>query len=404
MKIIAPDYIYTPDTLLRGMAIAFDDTITAIAPLEELQQRYPNATRHTLPEHSLVMPGLINPHIHLEFSENKTSLHYGSFLPWLHSVIDQREELINNCSVECMQRATAMMLETGTTTFGAVSSHGMDLEAAQNAPQNVVFFNELIGSQAAMADALYGDFLQRLDASQAVQRSGFYPAIAIHSPYSVHPVLIRRALALAVERELPVSAHFMESIAEREWLDANSGEFQPFFKNLLQQEIAVNTAEEFLSLFEGTPTLMTHVVHATEPELEQLARSGHTVIHCPISNRLLGNGAINLDALEQHNIPWICGTDGLSSNYRLDLFEEMKIALFMHSDTPLEPLANRLIRSVTIEAAKALGLNKGAIEIGKDADMLVMQLDAEPNDQLPVHLLLHGYDISTVFIGGTKVL
>ncbi|MDX1295704.1 MAG: metal-dependent hydrolase [Sulfurimonadaceae bacterium] len=403
MKILQSDYILSPNDLIKGCAVAFDETVSDIAPLDELRAKYPDAEQIELPEHSLVMPGLINPHVHLEFSGNKTTLTYGAFLPWLHSVIANREELINNCSVECMKKATQMMLESGTTTFGAVSSHGMDLEAAASAPQNVVFFNELIGSQAAMADALYGDFTQRLEASEAVNRKGFHPAVAVHSPYSVHPVLVKRALHIASSHALPLSAHFMESPAEREWLDESEGDFKPFFKEFLKQDNAVNTAKEFLELFKGHPTLMTHVVHANDDELKALSDAGHTVIHCPISNRLLGNGAIDLDALEKHGINWVCGTDGLSSNYRLDLFEEMKIALFMHSETALLPLAQRLIENTTVNAAKALGLNTGAIEAGKNADMLVMKLDGEPDEQLPLHLLLHGYPIEQIYINGEKV-
>ena len=400
MTIIVPDYILTPDHLLRRQAIAFDHAIQAVGPLAELTERFPAARVEHLGEHSLVMPGLINPHIHLEFSGNKTTLTYGDFLPWLGSVIKHRETLINGCGPECMQQAVERMLASGITTFGAISSHGMDLETAAAAPQNVVFFNEVIGSQAVMADALYGDFLQRLEASESVQREGFHPAIAIHSPYSVHPILVRRALELSRSRNLPRSAHFMESPAEREWLDTSGGDFKPFFENFLKQSQPVTSAEEFLQLFEGYPTLMTHVVHATESELDTLGKAGHTVVHCPISNRLLGNGAIDLDALEAHNVPWVCGTDGLSSNYDLNLFEEMKIALFMHSETPLLPLAQRLIRSATREAAAALNLETGAIETGKQADMLVIHLDHEANEQLPLHLLLHRFPINRIYING----
>lgn len=400
MKLIHPDYILTPSTLLKGLAIAFNKEIVAIAPIEELRAQYKDATEYPLPKHSLVMPGLINAHIHLEFSANKTALTYGKFMPWLHSVIKHRETLVGSCSTDIMKDATLKMLQSGTTTFGAVSSNGLDLQACEDAPQNIVYFNELIGSQAAMADALFNDFLQRLAASDTVTREGFSSAIAIHSPYSVHPVLITKAIQIAKERGLPLSAHYLESPEEREWLDHNEGEFKPFFQDFLKQDKAVNNAEDFINLFDNYPTLLTHVVQANNEELEHLSKKGHTVVHCPISNRLLGNGAIDLDALDSHNINWLCATDGLSSNYKLDLFEEMKIALFMHSDTPLLPLAKNLLESVTTRAAKALNLNKGAIEIGKDADMLVIGLEEEPNEQLPLHLLLHNYPIHSVFING----
>ena len=404
MTIIQPDYIFTSDTLLHHSAIAFDETIVQIGDFETLHQRYPDAKVITCKPHSLLMPGLINAHVHLEFSANKTTLEYGSFLPWLHSVIKNREVLIKGCDETCMRHSVAMMLQNGITTFGAVSSHGLDLQAAAEAPQNVIFFNELIGSQAAMADALYGDFLQRLDASRAVTRKGFYPAIAIHSPYSVHPILIKRALELAKNENLPLSAHYMESPAEREWLDHNSGDFTPFFKEFLNLENAVNSSDTFLELFKHHKALMTHVVHASKQELETLRQQGHSVVHCPISNRLLGNGAIDLEALENAGISWLCATDGLSSNYTLDLFEEMKIALFMHHGADLLPLAKQLIQSVTCKAADALGLNSGRIEAGRDADFLILNLDEAPTQQLPIHLLLHRYTIESIFIRGNKEL
>ena len=105
--------------------------------------------------------------------------------------------------------------------------------------------------------------------------------------------------------------------------------------------------------------------------------------------------------LDEHNIRWVCATDGLSSNYELNLFEEMKIALFMHSNMPLLDLAKKLIKSVTINAADALGLNCGEIAEGKNADMLVLDLDREPNDELAIHLILHRYNISKIYINGT---
>ncbi len=192
----------------------------------------------------------------------------------------------------------------------------------------------------------------------------------------------------------------MESEAERNWLDKSEGDFKDFFVNFLKQNSAVSDSKEFLEHFNGQKTLLTHVVKANKDELETISKNKHTIIHCPISNRLLGNGAIDLNQLDKQNIRWITATDGLSSNYKLDLFEEMKIALFMHSDAPLLKLAKKLIKSVTVDAANALDINTGEIKEGKNADMLVLDLDKEPNDELALHLILHRYNISKVYING----
>jgi aminodeoxyfutalosine deaminase len=403
VKIINPNYIYSDGEIFENLAIAFDQSIQKIAPLSELKKEFTNTEIIDLPKNSLIIPGLINAHVHLEFSANKETLEYGDFLQWLYSVIGNRDELISTCKTECMQKAVDMMLNSGITSYGAISSYGMDLDVAASSPQNVVFFNELIGSQATMADPLFNDFLARLDASKTVKRQGFIPAVAIHSPYSVHPILIKKALQLVKEEQLPLSAHFLESPAEKAWLEENEGDFKKFFLDFLKQEKAVQDAKEFLTHFNEVPTLMTHVVQATDEELQLLAKSNHTVIHCPISNRLLGNGAIDLDKLDKNGVSWICATDGLSSNYTLNLFEEMKIALFMHHGADLLALAKKLLQSVTKDAAHALGLNTGEIKEGKMADMLVIELGYEPNEQLPLHLLLHGYNISKIYINGKQV-
>ena len=400
MQIITPHFILLKDKVVTNLSIAFEKTIVKIAPYEVLIEEFPKAKVTTLRENSLVMPGLINAHVHIEFSANKTELSYGDFMSWLYSVIENREDLIGGCDRECMKKAIDSMLDSGITTFGAISSHGMDLDVCADAPQNVVYFNELIGSQAVMADTLFQDFLSRLDASKTIKREGFYPAVAIHSPYSVHPILIKKALEIVKYENLKLTAHFMESKAERDWLDNSEGDFKEFFQNLLKQNKNVSDAQEFLENFDGHNALLTHASNANDDELNSIASNKHTIIHCPISNRLLGNKTLNIKALNDKKIRWIVATDGLSSNYKLDLFEEMKISLFMHSEAPLLEFANALLRGVTIDAGEALGLNTGEIAEGKNADMLVLDLDKEPTKELAIHLILHRYNISQVYING----
>ena len=402
-KIIIADYVYTSQKVMKNQAILIDGNIVTLAPKSRVLKENKDAEVIRYPKNSLLFPGLINAHVHIEFSANKTELSYGDFITWLYSVIENREELIGRCGDVCMSEAVDAMLQSGITTFGAISSHGMDLEVCAKAKQNVIFFNELIGSQAAAADVLFGDFLQRLQTSRDVKREGFIPAVAIHSPYSVHPVLIKKALEIVKEQNLPLTAHFMESVAEREWLDKSEGDFKEFFSKLLSQENAVTSSEEFLKTFDGVKTLFAHVVQASDAEYAHLKEQGHSIIHCPISNRLLGNGALDLEKIDAMGLEWMLATDGLSSNYKLDLWEEMKIALFMHSDFPLQKLARKLIAGVTSAPAKALGLAKGEIKEGYDADMIVLQLDSEPAEDLELHLILHRYEIIDRYIRGEQI-
>jgi len=76
------------------------------------------------------------------------------------------------------------------------------------------------------------------------------------------------------------------------------------------------------------------------------------------------------------------------------------MSLFMHPSAPLLEFSKALLDGVTIHAAQALGLNTGELSEGKNADMIVLDLDKEPNEELAIHLILHRYNISKVYING----
>lgn len=403
---IAADYTYINGEYKKEFAVAFDDKIVAVAPFREIIERYPDADLIEQLHHSVLYPGLINTHVHLEFSTNKTTLKYGSFIPWLYSVIEDRNHLAETCTTERMEEACHAMLESGITAFGAISSMGLDLDACVTAPQRVVFFNELIGSNPQTVDALYSDFIQRYNSSAAYTQERVTPAIAIHSPYSVHPIVLKKAVAFAKEKKSLLSAHFLESEAERQWLDHSEGAFRSFFESFFNQSKAVTTIEEYLSQFDGYPTHFTHCVQAKKKELKKIAEEKHTIAHCPRSNRLLGCGKLDIGKLEALDIPFSLATDGLSSNHSLNLFDELRAALMMHYEMNLHQLSRQLIRSVTSEAAKILKLDCGYIAEGYEADFALIQLPEEPKEEGDIALwtILHTDKVAQLFIAGERYL
>ncbi|SFV55274.1 BOX elements [hydrothermal vent metagenome] len=405
MTIINPKYIYIENSFKENLAVAFSDKIEAIDTIQNLQSTYPNATIHQAGRNSVLYPGFINTHVHLEFSANKTTLQYGSFMPWLDSVIENREDLVAKCDNKKMMEACEEMMASGITTFGAISSFGTELEVCMKTPQKVLFFNELIGSNATTADMLYNDFLERLDASKQCG-CGIIPAIAIHSPYSVHPIVLKRAVNVAKQEGLPISAHFLESQAEREWLENNSGEFLEFFQKFFSTSYSVTDIDEFMKSFDTVPTHFTHAVQATKEELSYLAQKGHSIAHCPRSNRLLGCGRLAIEDLIELDMPFSIATDGLSSNNSLNIFDELRGALMLHHIGELEKLANLLIKGITSVPAKIFNLNSGEIAVDKDADFALIKLPDEVKNSKSVALqtILHTNRVDVVYIDGEKIL
>lgn len=411
MTVLLADYILTMDPknpIVKKGAVAFESKIVAVTSssdeIESLKSRAKKVV--DLGRHSVLLPGLINAHTHLEFSANRTDLEYGNFIGWLNSVMEKRETLINMCDEECHKRALDLMLKSGTTTVGAISSYGFDINACVDSAQRVVYFNELIGSNPATLDMLHNDFISRYENSTRFNSPFFKAAVAIHSPYSVHPVLLRKVLDFARKRVLPITAHFMESKSERKWLDSGTGNFKPFFEKFLKVAKPITTAEDFLKSFEGTNALFVHAVHATHGELDLIKKMGGSIAHCPVSNRVLGVGLLDLESLKNREIEFVLATDGMSSNRSLNLFDELRSALFMHEGLDLVLLARDLLFSVTSKAGKILGFNNGIIKPEKEADLISFNLPSavENDTQIFVQTILHApKKMEKIYINGEEI-
>ncbi len=108
------------------------------------------------------------------------------------------------------------------------------------------------------------------------------------------------------------------------------------------------------------------------------------------------------------------GTDGGPSNNTYDMVHDMRWASYVHKARTLNPMvtpAETVLEMATINGAKAMGLEKeiGSLEVGKQADFVVFDLDKPhltPNLD-PVSTLVYaatGADVETVVIGGQAVV
>ncbi len=407
MKILKADYILTCNEnseIIKDGAICFNDKIIGIGKAQDIINRYLDATIIQAKKNSVIMPGLINPHVHLEFSANKTSLRYGSFIPWLNSVIKNRDKLLQIDKSNYMENELEKMLKSGTTTLGEISSFGSDYEACVKTPIKVVYFNEVLGSSPNTVDILFNDFKSRLLASKDKSSQTFIPAISIHSAYSTHPILAKNVLAIARQENFLVSTHFMESQAERDWLDGANGDFIEFFNAFAPDAKPFSNALEYLELFYDTNALFTHCTKATIKEIKEIKEMGGFITHCPTSNRLLNSGRLGIENIDKNMLN--LGTDGLSSNISLNLWDEMRGALMMHFLGNLDKLSHQLIKMSTTNGANALRLNSGVLKIGKDADIIVVNLPNRLNsvDELATQMILHTKEANKVYINGEQAL
>jgi cytosine/adenosine deaminase-related metal-dependent hydrolase len=406
MKAINSRYILTcnkSNDILENHSIVYDKKIVDILPTKELLNKYPNIETKDTNEHTIIIPGLINTHVHLEFSKNRTTLEYGDFVSWLKSVIINRDELIERVDEAYLSRVLDDMLNSGTTAIGAISSYGFEISACKKSPIRTTLFNEALGSKPDMIDDLYSLFRARLEDTKYIADERFTPAIAIHSPYSIHPILTKKVLQDAKDNDLLLTTHFMESPAEREWLENSQGDFLDFFKNFLATDKSLIKPIEFLKQFESHKTLFVHNTVATKDELSFIKNSNSSLVHCPVSNRFLTNLSLDLGLVDELGLEYSIGTDGLSSNISLSMFDELRAAMFTHTNQDINSLATKLLHSATNLGAKALGIDSGEISIGKNADFLEIDLPSTCEQiSLATNIILHTKKPTSVTIGGLE--
>ena len=134
MKIIKASWLITSNAqnpIIKNGACVYDKQIIEVGEFSSLVNKYKDLSVDDLGANSVLMPGLVNSHVHLEFSANTTTLKYGNFMDWLYSVIKNRETLIEKANEELIEKKLHLMLKTGTTTIGAISSYSYDLNACE---------------------------------------------------------------------------------------------------------------------------------------------------------------------------------------------------------------------------------------------------------------------------------
>ena len=126
--------------------------------------------------------------------------------------------------------------------------------------------------------------------------------------------------------------------------------------------------------------LAAHCAWLTMGEIRKLAERGVSAAHCPVSNMKLASGfEAPVPEMQSNGIAVGLGTDGCSSQNRLDMWGEMKTCALLHKvqrlDATVMP-AQRVFDMATIEGARALKMEKdiGSIEPGKIADLAVIDL------------------------------
>ena len=392
------------NTVLENHSIAIDNgRIIAIQATEKAIASYAPQSHQEF-DHHIVMPGLINAHTHSAMSLLRGVASDLPLMKWLEDYIwPIEQEWVDEKFVhDGTELAIAEMLRSGTTCFNDMYFYPevtakVSSDIGMRAVLGMIML-EFPTGYASSVDEYFAKGLALYDAykSDSLISTVFAP----HAPYTVFDQTFTKLNAYANELDLPIHMHIHETKSEIE----NS-----------IKEHGVRPLQRLDQLGLVNPNLLAvHMTQLLPNEIERVAEAGISVIHCPESNLKLASGFCPTQQLIKQGAKVVIGTDGCASNDDLDMFSELRTAALLSkgvSEDATALSAQQTIQAVTIDAAKALRLDKeiGSIEKGKSADLIAISCDSvesQPMYDVCSHLV-YSTDrsrVTDVFVAGKQLL
>ena len=371
--IIRPRWVISMDghqTILEHHVVLVEaGRIRAIVPKTEIPAWAGDWPVTDCPQHAL-LPGLINLHTHGSMNLLKGYADDYALMPWLHEHIwpAERQWVSKSFVHDGSLLACAEMLSGGVTTFNDMYFFPQaTIEAVKRCGMRAhigLVVMEFPTNYAATASDYIRLGTETRDAYKSDAQISF--SFAPHAPYTVSNQTFEKLATLSEQLNLGIHTHLHETRTE----------IQQSMDQFGQRPLARLQALGVI----GPQTVLAHGVHLEPRELEELARLGAHLAHCPCSNLKLASGIAPVAAAMRAGINTGLGTDGAASNNRLDVWQEMRTAALLAKvadGNPESVPAYTALEMATINGARALGLQDqlGSIEAGKQADLIAVKLD-----------------------------
>lgn len=369
--------------IVRDGAIYIEDTkIVEVGKTEALQAH--GAETVIDAKNKIVMPGLIDTHVHLSQALIRGCADDVSLVDWLKKYVwvlqgnftkDDGRVSANLCMAE--------MIRTGTTSFVDCMIHtryGFDgiakavVQAGMRGGLSKIIMDS--AGYADSSDIMYPGMVENADAclreTNQMYRKWHGKAdgriqvwYGLRSLGGVTPDLFMEVAQRTREKKTHMTMHLGEVVDDVRYVRDNFGTNLTGFArkhNLL-----------------GPEMVFAHGIHFEDTELKALSETHTNISHCPASNTKLASGFAKIPQMLEQGVPVSLGCDGGPSNNTYDMVREMRLAALIHKPVAKDPLvvsAEDVIEMATLRGAVAMGIadKVGSLEPGKLADVIIIDL------------------------------
>lgn len=347
------------------------------------------------------IPGFINMHTHAAMTMMRGIGEDMYLHDWLYNKIWPTEKKLTDEMIYWGTKLACLeMIKSGTTCY---NDQYWSIECSTKAAeemgirsiQSYVFLdlNDLSKSEKLKADCIVA-YEKSKSWSSLTKFS-----ISIHSPYSVSEAMILWASEFARKNSLLLHIHLSETEEE-------NIEIQKLHK------VSPTKYLEDLGVL-GPNVIAAHSLWLSSEDIEILAKHDVKIVHNINSNLKIASGyKFKYSELRDSGLTITLGTDGCASSNNLDMIETMKTTALVQKAWRKDPTAvplDELLMMATINGAKSLVINSGAISEGKLADIALVNMNMPeftPNINFKANLIYaaHGNCIDTLICNGSVLM
>lgn len=351
----------------------------------------------------LIMPGLIDLHVHLGQYYARGHSEPG-LLPWLTKHIYPAE-------ARCQEPGFASQISRDF--FRALHAAGTSTAVIYTAPFAQACEIAFETAQELGSRALIGMTMMDMNAPPELLQSTAYAfenSLRLYELFKdasplLHYVftprfaptcskeLLRLIAGFAANENAYIQSHLAENKDEIAWV-----------KELFDKPSYTQVYADYGIL--SPHTIMAHAIHLQDDELRLLKETDTAIAHCPESNFMLKSGEFAYQRLWEMGLRIALGSD-MAAGSSLNMLYQAKMADYRQSILKLS--GARLLWHITLGAAHALGWQHqiGSLEIGKEADLCMIRIPKQmPLDETLVGRLFYlanEFEIRRTYVCGRIV-